>query len=93
MFMRRKRTESCGETRSSELGNFSGDMRGRSSAEFPGTAHKARKSPCCVLVLNLNKTPVCENASPPDVYRSDLQMSLIPLGPDLLLTLFRGTLK
>lgn len=33
---------------------------------------QARKSPCCFLVFNLKKTPVCENTSHPllDIYRS-----------------------
>lgn len=92
MFMRRKRKESYRETRSSEWGNFSADIRRGSSAEFPGATHRLGSLPAASWSLT-SKRHHCVKTHPILSLISTGVWSLIPLGPDLLLTLFRGTLK
>lgn len=69
MFIPRKWTESHGETRSREWGSFSANKL-EALCWVPWLHAQSRKSPCCFLVFNLNKKPVCENMSPLDVYRN-----------------------
>lgn len=90
MFTRRKQTESYGETRSSEWGNFSADIRCRSSAKFPGATHRLGSLPAASWSLT-SKRHRCMKTHP--LLMSTGVWSMIPLGPDLLPTLFRGTLK
>lgn len=90
MFMRRKWRESYRETGSSEWGNFSADIRCRSSAEFPGTAHRLGSLPAASWSLT-SKRHRCVKMHP--FLMSTGVWSPIPLGPYLLLTLFRGNVK
>lgn len=89
MFMCRMWTESYRETRSSEWGNFSANIRCRSSAEFPGATHRLGSVPAASWSLT-SKRHQCVKTHP--LLMSTGVWSPFPLGPDLL-TLFRGTLK
>lgn len=59
VFMPRKRTESCRGNGSSERGSFSANKL-QALCWVPWLYMQARKFPCCFLVLNLKKKPVCE---------------------------------
>lgn len=69
MFIPRKWTKSHGETRSRERGSFSANKL-EALCWVPWLYAQSRKSPCCFLVFNLKKKPVCENMSPLDVSRN-----------------------
>lgn len=90
MFIPRKWTKSHGETRSRERGSFSANKL-EALCWVPWLYAQSRKSPCCFLVFNLKKKPVCENMSPLDVSRNLVTGS--PWGQIFELFFFWETLK